>query len=56
MYMCYLIMHYQFQQVLELISKWSLCPDVITYGVLASGCRTYNEALTYLNDLEVSQN
>ncbi|XP_015929142.2 pentatricopeptide repeat-containing protein 1, mitochondrial [Parasteatoda tepidariorum] len=40
------------KQVLELVSKWGLCPDVITFGVLATGCRTYSQALTYLNDLK----
>ncbi|GIY72548.1 pentatricopeptide repeat-containing protein 1, mitochondrial [Caerostris darwini] len=39
------------QQVLLLLNKWSLSPDLITFGSLAVGCVTYNKAKIFVNDM-----
>ncbi|GBM20867.1 Pentatricopeptide repeat-containing protein 1, mitochondrial [Araneus ventricosus] len=38
-------------EVLSLVNKWSLSPDLITFGVLAVGCTTHRKATVFINDM-----
>ncbi|KAF8774858.1 pentatricopeptide repeat-containing protein 1, mitochondrial-like [Argiope bruennichi] len=38
-------------EVLALINKWSLSPDLITFGVLAVGCTNHQKATIFVNDM-----
>ncbi|GFW39179.1 pentatricopeptide repeat-containing protein 1, mitochondrial [Trichonephila clavipes] len=38
-------------EVLALVNKWSLSPDIVTYGVLAVGCITHRKATVFINDM-----
>ncbi|GFT42837.1 pentatricopeptide repeat-containing protein 1, mitochondrial [Nephila pilipes] len=37
--------------VLPLVNKWSLSPDIITFGVLAVGCTSHRKATIFINDM-----
>jgi pentatricopeptide repeat domain-containing protein 1 len=40
------------KEVLDMIEKVNLEPDIVTYGVLALGCQTHEEALALMKEME----
>ncbi|XP_076305496.1 pentatricopeptide repeat-containing protein 1, mitochondrial [Tachypleus tridentatus] len=42
------------KEVLSLICKYGLYPDIVTFGVLALGCRTKNMGLQLLEEMEAA--
>lgn len=50
LYFIYVFIFY-LQKVLELIKAAHLRPNLITYGVLALGCKTKEEAISLLEEM-----
>ncbi|KAG8183529.1 hypothetical protein JTE90_003877 [Oedothorax gibbosus] len=43
--------HVEASKVLLYINKWSLTPDIITYGSLALGCTNFQKAKVFISDM-----
>ena len=52
---CYIITHFKFrlkQEAINLIQKKKLHPNIMTFGVLAVGCRSIQQAKLFFADME----
>lgn len=46
-----MVLNFLFQQVLEMMDRVDLKPDIVTYGVMAMACRNREQALQFREKL-----